>query len=123
MKTVVYKAVAFLFGFTLVWLALKIQNGDLPSKWLYATLYLATGCMLLLATVLNKPRIMKVCALFAVIAFMLLWICAAFAPMVVYGALCQVGAHVVFVTIVSSIHLGTAIFAYFAINHMFKKEP
>lgn len=74
-------------------------------------------------TLTNKPPIMKVCALFAALAFMLLWICAAFAPKVVYGALYEYGAHVLFVTVVSSIHFGTAIFAYFAVYHMFKKEP
>lgn len=123
MKTVVYKAAAFLLGFTLVCLALFIQNGDLPTKWLYATLYLATGCMLLLATVLNQSTIMKLCAVFAALAFILLWVCAAFTPKFVYGALYEVGALILFVTVVSSIHFGTAIFAYFASNHMFKKTP
>ncbi|MBL8890294.1 MAG: hypothetical protein JNL67_09960 [Planctomycetaceae bacterium] len=123
MKTVVYKAVAFLFGFTLVCLALFIPTGDLPTKWLYAVLYAGTGFLLLLAMLLNSQRIMKVCALFAALAFMLLWFCVAFAPKVVYGILYEYGAHVLFVTVVSSLHLGTAIFAYFAVNHMFKKEP
>lgn len=117
------KIAAFFIVIVYLWLAVALPTGDLDGKWLHALLFGATGFVLLLAIVLKSPRIMGICVGFSSLAFVSLWSCVVLAPKFVFGVMYELGAHVLFVSVVSSIHLGVAIFTYMAKVNMFKKDP
>jgi hypothetical protein len=103
--------------------ALGFPTGNLDSKMFFSLIFGTTAFVLLLAILNGSPNMMKIFAGFAAIAFILLWSCVLVAPKYVFGVLYEYGAHVMFVSIISSIQIGSAIFAFMAKDHMSKKDP